>query len=285
MTNRSRLLVAFLAANALAGLGLALTGADDPPRDGEAEAASVPFEMLPSNHMVVRTKINGKGPYQLIFDLGAPITLLSNRAAEDSGVVDAKTPKSFLFSMRGEADVRKLEVGDLTVSDLPVIVLDHPTVKVLGETLGRKIEGIIGYTFFARYRTTIDYQARRMTFRPVDFEVRNLIKDLPDRLVGPKVATRKVLSPAGLWGFSVGAPEGGPSSPGVPIVSIVAGSPAESAGLKPGDILASLDGRWTASVADTYAAAAATPPGKAVPVVVLRDGQEMTLNVTPAPGI
>ena len=48
--------------------------------------------MLPSNHMLVRAMINGKGPYRLIFDLGHPITLLSNRASETSGVVKADGP-------------------------------------------------------------------------------------------------------------------------------------------------------------------------------------------------
>src|SRR5688500_20340867 len=110
MTKRRRWLVALLAANVLAGLCLALPGADDSAPEGEGVA--VPFEMLPSNHMIVRTRLNGKGPYQLIFDLGAPVTLLSNRAAEDSGVVDDDSPRSFLFSMRGEADVKELEVGD-----------------------------------------------------------------------------------------------------------------------------------------------------------------------------
>src|SRR5262245_14342455 len=65
-----------------------------PPAKPKAEAASpakatVPFSMLPSNHMLVRAMINGKGPYRLIFDLGAPITLLGNRASETSGVVKA----------------------------------------------------------------------------------------------------------------------------------------------------------------------------------------------------
>ncbi len=50
-----------------------------------------------------------------------------------------------------------------------MIVLDHPILKALGDFLGRPLDGIIGYTFFARYRTTIDYQARQMTFEPVDF--------------------------------------------------------------------------------------------------------------------
>ena len=35
--------------------------------------AVVPFEMLPTNHMLVQVQINDKGPYCLIFDLGAPI--------------------------------------------------------------------------------------------------------------------------------------------------------------------------------------------------------------------
>ena len=74
--------------------------------------------------------------------------------------------------MRGEGKVETLEVGDLTAKDLPVIVLDHPALKALGGFLGRPLDGIIGFTFFARYRTTIDYQAREMTFEPVDFEVR-----------------------------------------------------------------------------------------------------------------
>src|ERR1700678_455458 len=65
----------------------------------------VPFEMLPTNHMLVEARINGKGPYHLIFDLGAPITLLSNRASEAAAVVKASAPRSFLFELRGGAEV------------------------------------------------------------------------------------------------------------------------------------------------------------------------------------
>ena len=31
----------------------------------------VPFEMLVTNHMLVEARINGKGPFRLIFDLGS----------------------------------------------------------------------------------------------------------------------------------------------------------------------------------------------------------------------
>jgi S1-C subfamily serine protease len=72
---------------------------------------------------------------------------------------------------------------------------------------------------------------------------------------------------------------------GVPIRAVLEGSPAAAAGLKPGDILTTLDGRWTTSIADTYAAAAAVAPGRDVPLVILREGRTETVTVRPKPGI
>jgi hypothetical protein len=255
-------------------------------KDGGRPAAKavVPFSMLPSNHMLVRAMINGKGPYRLIFDLGAPITLLSNEAGEASGVVKPEGRRGFLFSMRGEAEVAKLQVGGLTAEKLPVIVFDHPALKALGQAFGRRIDGIIGFTFFARYRTTIDYQVNEMTFEPVDFRMRDLLKELPDRLAGPKTARQRILAPSGLWGLRLGPPRGGIDAPGVPVEAVLPGSAAEVAGLKTGDVLTTLDGRWTTSIADVYAAAAGAEPGRDVPVEVLREKKELTLTVHPADG-
>jgi PDZ domain/Aspartyl protease len=244
----------------------------------------VPFEMLPTNHMLVEARINDKGPFRLIFDLGAPITLVSNRASEVSGVFKADAPRSFLFGMRGEAEVDKIQAGELTAAKLPVIVFDHPVLGALGDAVGRRIDGIMGFTFFARYKTTIDYQAHRMTFEPVDFKVRDLLKDLPERLMGPRVARRRVLAPLGIWGLRLGEPTGDLDSPGVAIAAVDDGSPAHRAGLKPGDVLTSLDGRWTTSIADVFHAAADAEPGRQAAVVILRDGKELTLTVTPAEG-
>ncbi len=254
-------------------------------RPADPDAVVVPFKMLPSNHMVVEARVNGKGPYRFIFDLGAPVTLLSNKVAEATGAIPDDAPRSFLMSTRGEGKVEELDFGSLKAEDVPVIVMDHPALKALGTALGRPLEGIVGYTFWARYRMTIDYQAREMTFTPVDFEVRDLMKDLPSRLAGPKTAKTLVLAPHGLWGLTVGEPEGGVSAPGVPITSVLPGSPAEAAGLKAGDVLTTLDGRWTASVTDAFAAALGVEPGKPAEVVVLRDGEEKTLTVTPREGL
>ena len=50
---------------------------DDKKQDDkkkEAPKASVvKFELLKSGHMAVDVKVNGKGPYKLIFDTGAPV--------------------------------------------------------------------------------------------------------------------------------------------------------------------------------------------------------------------
>ena len=64
---------------ALAGVqaGLELEPQVPPPSQPAAKPdkaktkAVVPFEMLPTNHMLVEARINDKGPYHLIFDLGA----------------------------------------------------------------------------------------------------------------------------------------------------------------------------------------------------------------------
>jgi hypothetical protein len=269
-------------------MAAALTGlrgvGDEPPAAEPSSGAVVPFEMLPSNHMVVRARLNGKGPYRLIFDLGSPVTLLSSKAATESGAIPEDAPKSFLFNVRGEGEVETLQVGELDATNLPVVVMDHPALKALGGMLGRPLDGIIGYTFFARYKTTIDYQKRQMRFTSVDAPVRNLIKDLPERMLGPKTARTRILAPAGLWGLAV-APLDEPHAQAVRITAVRDGSAAAEAGLQTGDLLSTVDGRWITSIADAYAAAADAEPGTAVPIEILRDGQPRTLSVTPRPGI
>lgn len=266
----------------LAGLvAVAHSGRAQEPRPRtDHRPTTVSFELLPSNHMVLTASINGKEPGRYIFDVGSPVTLLSNEAAEAAGVIEAKAPRSFLFGTRGDASVKTFQVGELKAGDLPVIVMDHPALGALGKLLGKPIDGLVGYTFFARYKTTIDYQAKTITFQPVENEVRDLMKTLQAQLTGPKTARTRVLAPSGLWGLTVGEPK----PEGVPITTVRDGSPAAEAGLKPGDLMTSLDGRWTTSVADVYAATAGVEPGKEAEVVLLRDGALRTLKVTPRIG-
>ena len=71
------LLAAFLTAPARA----------DTPKQEKSAKGVVPFEILKTGHMTVKVKVNGKGPYRLIFDTGAPINLLNNKIAEEAGLL------------------------------------------------------------------------------------------------------------------------------------------------------------------------------------------------------
>jgi S1-C subfamily serine protease len=64
------------------------------------------------------------------------------------------------------------------------------------------------------------------------------------------------------------------------LMSVEAGSPADSAGLMMGDTILSLDGEKTHQMDDLLALLAGDRVGKAVPVVALRGGQSHTFSVT-----
>jgi membrane-associated protease RseP (regulator of RpoE activity) len=247
----------------------------------------VPFELLKTGHMAVMVKVNGKGPYRVIFDTGAPVNLLNNKLARETGLLDDAPQSSLpLFGAVGEARVKSLEVGGEKVEGMHALVMDHPLVELMGKKLG-PIYGIVGFPFFARYRMTLDYQAQTLTFVPNGYKPPNVMKSLEGMmfqlLAGGGQGT-KVLAPAGQWGLVPHKPSGD-ETPGVVVKEVLPGGAAAAAGLKAGDRLLTVDGRWTDSVADLYAAAGHVKPGTTVTVVVQRDGKEMELQVKPLAGL
>jgi serine protease DegQ len=66
---------------------------------------------------------------------------------------------------------------------------------------------------------------------------------------------------------------------GAIVGAIERGSPAERSGVKLGDVILALNGRPVADTATTLKSIAAMPPGRSVPVKVLRGNRELTLEV------
>jgi C-terminal processing protease CtpA/Prc len=93
----------------------------------------------------------------------------------------------------------------------------------------------------------------------------------------------RILASSGQWGLIVSKADADEEA-GVTVKEVRPGSPAAAAGLKVGDRLLTLDGRWTDTVADTYIAAGFVKAGTAAKVVARRDGKEVELTVTPAQG-
>ncbi len=252
----------------------------------QVAAVRVPFELLPTQHMVVQVKINGKGPYRLIFDTGAPVNLLNNKVAKESGVVpkDFRPPLFAPFGSMGQFSIKTMELEGLKAHKVPTMVMDHPTVTAIAKALG-PIEGIVGFSFFARFRMTLDYQARVLTFVPSDYQPPDLMdKMMKVLLAGPGGLKAKVVGAAGLWGLRV-AKKSDDKEPGVDVAEVLAGSPAAAAGLQAGDRLLTLDGSWTDAIIDCHTAAGRVLPGTSAALVVRRQGKEMTMNVKVRPGL
>jgi membrane-associated protease RseP (regulator of RpoE activity) len=255
--------------------------------DALAKPVTVPFELLPTKHMAVQLRINGKGPYRVIFDTGAPITLLSSRAAKESGVVPAGTPAP-LFGMlgaTGQVPIKKLQLGALVAEDIPTVVLDHPAIEIMSKAFGR-LDGILGFPFFARYRMTLDYQHQELTFAPSTYRPPDALKAMMTTMMtfADDRLAKNVLAPAALWGFTVQKKRSDEGT-GVEVASVSPGGPAAVAGLRAGDRVLSLDGRWTDSAADLYRATSYVKPESTAHVVISRHGKELTLNVRPRSGL
>ncbi len=242
----------------------------------------VPFDLLKTKHITIDVKVNGKGPYRVIFDTGAPMTVLNNKLAKEAGL-----PKGGGLFGGLPVTVKELEVGGLKAENVPAVVMDHPLVELMSKEkdIG-PLYGIVGFPFFARYKVTLDYQAKKMTFTPNGFDPPDVLKEMEaaiERLLDGKQPPR-VLAPAAQWGL-VAAKDKDDEEAGVTIKEVMPGSAAAGAGMKAGDRLLTLDGRWTDSVADLYTAAGFVKAGTAVKVVITRGKKEMALTVKPTAGL
>lgn len=245
----------------------------------------VPFTKLPSGHFLVKVKLNGTGPYNLIFDTGAPMMLLNTRIAKKAGI------KGGGMSLLGGFDpqsLKSIEVGSAAAVKVPAVVLDHPTVTAISDAFEAeygKIEGIVGFPFFARFATTVDYQKGEMRLAPNGYKPGDFMNDLQSRLttMAGKKAEPTILAPAAVWGFNF-RQNHEEKAEGVVVTTIIPGSPADKAGLKVDDVVLTIDGRWTDSGADLFRAVAVVKPGTTVVAEVKRGDKMVSLKVTPARG-
>ncbi|MBM4068738.1 MAG: PDZ domain-containing protein [Planctomycetes bacterium] len=256
----------------------------DAPNKDDVKPITVPFELLKTQHMVVNIKVNGKGPYRVIFDTGAPINLLNNKVAKEADIIPKKHPRPWFapFGSMGQFKIKSLQVGDVRAENMDAMVMDHPTVGLISKFMG-PIEGIVGFSFFGQYRTTIDYQKKVMTFVPTSYRPPDMMDNMMKMLMAP-AAGNKVVAPAGQWGFRIHK-NADDTMPGVNVKEVMTASPAANAGLQAGDRLLTLAGRWTDTVGDCYLAASQIQPGTEAVLRVLRDGKTLSLKVRVASGI
>lgn len=276
----------FLASVAVLALA-ALPRADESKKESKEKpkTAVVPFELLKSGHMAVNVKVNGKGPFKLIFDTGAPMTLVNNKLAKEAKLLEGVEKPAFtLFGAMGEAKIKELQIGEAKAADTTAVVMDHPTVDALAQALKTPIYGLVGFPFFAQFRMTLDYKDKTMTLTPNGYKAKNNLnmEAMAESLMaGPKARN---LAPSAQWGL-ICTKDKDDEADGVEIKAVMPGGAAEKAGLKKGDRLLTLDGRWTDSMTDLYEAAGYVKAGRTVKVKVKRQDKEVVMEVTPAKGM
>ena len=108
-------------------------------------------------------KINGKGPYNFVVDTGASQTALSEKLARDLGLKVITSTVMHGVGGSGKANsniyrIDQLQIGDVSVGDLPVGTFDDPVISQLAD-------GIIGTAMLADFIITINYPEGRMELR------------------------------------------------------------------------------------------------------------------------
>ena len=272
--------------------GLSFPAFADEKAKSDAKPQTVKFELVSSGHFIVKVMVNGKGPYNLIFDTGAPSSIITPKIAKEAELTKGAKDKPLipLFGMMGSVQIKDFQVGDVKADDVSAMIMDHPTVKLFSKEYEKKygsIEGIVGFPFFARYRMTVDYSKQEMTFVPNGYKGGADVMQALMQTVMNSMSSKpepRIAAPAGLWGLELDKSRSDELE-GVDVKSVIKGGAAADAGLLPGDRVLTIDGRWTDSLADAYLAASFAKPGKPVPVVVKRDGKEVQLKLTPKPGL
>jgi predicted aspartyl protease len=135
---------------------------------GAASAATcVPSQLASGGYpvMLVKARVNGRGPYSFLVDTGATVTIVSTSLARRLRLTPLPVAVQGIgaggsFSTR--AYVASVSVGDAQQDRVVVGTFDLTQINA---AVG-SIDGLLGYDFLKAYRVTIDYPGRRLCLDP-----------------------------------------------------------------------------------------------------------------------
>jgi peroxiredoxin len=251
---------------------------------------AVPFRLTDSGHLMVRAKINGKGPYNFIVDTGAPLVYVAEPIADKLAIKPAKKGLTTLdeFQIEGGPTVKKLKCTFDTPFQLE-------GMNALGFA-GVELHGVIGYMLLAHYKMEIDPTADRMTWTPLDFN------PPAPQSIGAKNSAPTGLENLGKFmkGFSKLLGINGPQEPAlrgflgvqwtekdqtVVVQAVLPKSPAATAGIVAGDKISAVQGKDVANQGEVTAILAKITPGQQVTFVLHRADGKKEITITAGEGL
>jgi len=156
---------------ALICLAPAVAGGDKPGKDNKVpgkevkanKSYEVPYKFTAAQHIVVRLKINGKGPFNFILDTGAPALYVAVPVGKKA---KAKPDRD------GWATLDKVVVeGGLVMNKVRArIETPFQLEGMNGMGLaGLEIHGLIGYNVLAKYRMEFDFMRDKLVWTELDY--------------------------------------------------------------------------------------------------------------------
>ena len=122
---------------------------------------SVPFELY-GDHIFVKIKVNNSRDLDFIFDTGDGLTVLNIETAKEIGMLSGADAKK--TSAEGEISGKllkhqKIEINNQELKDIEIY---ETSLRHLEMSIGRKIDGIIGYDMLENYVVSMNFD--KMTF-------------------------------------------------------------------------------------------------------------------------
>jgi hypothetical protein len=271
--------------------GLAPVYADRPAvKEKEGPTYQIPYRLTDTLHVMVRVKINGKGPFHFLLDTGAPIVLVNKDVGKKLGLTPDK---------KGWAIVQRLDIEGGIKEEKVKVRVETPFqlegMNALGFA-GVQLHGILGYTLLARYRIQIDLTRDTLTWTKLNFKppapqpLGKKGAEPPD--LGAIAALMKVLAlfvgrqaepvqvPRGYLGIELAEKEGA-----VTIKAVLAKGPAAKAGLRAGDRIERVQGKAVATIADLRRRAAHLTAGQQLRLTIHRGQQTQEITITAGEGL
>ena len=264
--------------------------ADEPKKP--PEQFEIPYRLSIPKHVIIRAKINGKGPFNFIMDTGAPALFLSEEAAAKVGLKpDKKGWGTFdRFEIEGGLVLEK-QAGRIET----IFQLKGMNGMGLG---GCELHGVVGYNILAQFRIELDLTRDKMTWTKLDWKpkepmglgqkgggapggldlmgsIMQILGSFLGRKAEPDVTTR------GYLGIEVADDDGATL-----VRNVLANGPAAEAGLKPGDQIVKFRGRAIYGLDEFAKYSSRVRGGEKVEAIIKRGktGPETTITIKAGEG-
>lgn len=249
----------------------------------------IPYRLTDTNHILVRAKINNKGPYNFIIDTGAPALFIATKVAREIGLEpgDDKWAMADKVEIEGGAVLEKVRAR---IED----PFQLTGMNAMGMA-GVKLDGVLGYNVLALFKMEIDPTRRHMTWTRLEWNpgeppsAKDIFGDNPPRGDGGNTLELfaklmsmllgggdKTVHARGYLGFE---------ADGTTVTAVYEGSPADQAGLKKGDVIVRIKKKKISSPEELLKQVNTIAAGDTVKLKVKRGEEEIELELTAGDGL